>query len=196
MYINSPETRRIAAIAFPEWKGKKIEVRPFIGPMDLASGWSGGTRSDFVMINISTGATAEVPENGTIARRPVGELKSLPINCMLVEHTIFCGTDCGLTIYVNPENLNKFVTGGDDLGLDHHIVLTATANLKSSYAGISNYRFHEASRETGITAERWETAKSFLISNSYLNKAGAITDKGRNARKYNNLFEVKYKNNL
>ena len=61
-------------------------------------------------------------------------------------------------------------------------VTHATCSLKSSYGGVSNYRFHEARRYTGITAERYEAAKASLIARKLLNKAGAVTVEGQNAR--------------
>ncbi|KPL05710.1 hypothetical protein AMJ85_11125, partial [candidate division BRC1 bacterium SM23_51] len=48
------------------------------------------------------------------------------------------------------------------------------------YAGISNYRFHEAHRQTGITLEQWERGKRALIAKKLLNRAGAATNDGRN----------------
>jgi hypothetical protein len=57
----------------------------------------------------------------------------------------------------------------------------ATAGLKSSYGGIPNLRYYESHRRTGITQERWDNAKAACIAAGLLNKAGAITVKGRNA---------------
>lgn len=65
---------------------------------------------------------------------------------------------------------------------DERTVLRYTQSLKSSYAGIKNYRFSESNRETGITLERWDAAKKNLIAGKFLNAVGAITDKGRNIK--------------
>ena len=63
---------------------------------------------------------------------------------------------------------------------DERTVLIATKSLKSSYGGVSNFRFHEANRSTGITLDRYNTAKSTLIGKKLLNAAGAVTIEGRN----------------
>jgi hypothetical protein len=144
------------------------------------------------MINLNTGATAIVPENGSPFTPNIGKLTNLPINCVLGEHVIFCGKDLGVTLYLNEDNITKLLPNNtEELSLDCQIVLTATAMLKSSYAGVGNYRFVSANRDLKITAERWESAKSYLINNKYLNGAGAITDKGRNARKYRDFYSIR-----
>jgi hypothetical protein len=191
IYLNSPETKRVAKLCFPDWNGNKIKLEVFRGPFNLSSYWDGGSRSYYSLINLITGETAMVPENGSLFSPNIGKLTNLPINCVLGEQTIFCGKDLGVTLYLNEENLTKMLPNStEDLSLDCQIVLTATAMLKSSYAGVSNYRFVESRRNLEITAERWENAKSFLINNGYLNKAGAITDNGRNARKYRDFYAI------
>jgi len=63
---------------------------------------------------------------------------------------------------------------------DHEkIVMIATRGLKSSYAGISNYRFHEANKDTGISSDQWDAAKQNLIGKKYINARGALTTLGK-----------------
>lgn len=61
------------------------------------------------------------------------------------------------------------------------VVLVATRSIKPTYGGISNYRFHTARRETGITPDQWDAAKQMLICRGLLKPSTAITDAGRNA---------------
>ena len=86
-----------------------------------------------------------------------------------------------ITIYLNQEDLAPLLPSKQEITEDEKIVLHYTKSLKSTYAGIKNYRFYEANREKGITLERWDRAKNNLISRELLNKRGAITDEGRNA---------------
>jgi hypothetical protein len=99
----------------------------------------------------------------------------------IVCHKVFCGKDMGLTIYVHPSNLAKLLPKPVELTGHEQTVLSYTASLKSSYGGISNYRFHEAHQRTGIILAEWDAAKQSLISKRLLNKRGAITTQGRNA---------------
>ena len=109
------------------------------------------------------------------------ELSELPPGIVLVEHSIFCGRDTGITVHVRPDNLDQLkLPDAPQLTDDERVVLKATG-WKSSYAGIRNYRFVEARRTTGITRERYETAKTALIERKLFNRAGAITNAGRNA---------------
>jgi hypothetical protein len=39
----------------------------------------------------------------------------MPPNVIVVEHSIFCGKDVGITIYVRPANLAKLLPEGGDL---------------------------------------------------------------------------------
>ena len=70
----------------------------------------------------------------------------------------------GITIYVRPENAVGMLPAPIELTWTEQVVLYACRSLKSSYAGISNYRLHEATRETGITGAEYELAKASLIS--------------------------------
>ena len=144
----------------------------------------------------------------------------------MVEHTIFCGKDHGLTFYVHPDSAAKLLPSESvELTPNQKLVLNATASLKSSYNGKDRYenskpygaltrleiqtklaalepimeargnvelksgkrvgeRVAELKGWTYIfpTREEWDLAKAQLMMDGYLNKAGAITTKGRNAR--------------
>lgn len=71
------------------------------------------------------------------------------------------------------------------------MVLAATRGLKSSYAGIKNYRFHAARESTGITEPEWNQAKDACMAKGLLNRAGAISDDGRNAIEWTQLESLK-----
>jgi hypothetical protein len=107
----------------------------------------------------------------------------MPDGCALVEHSIFCGKDSGITIVVRTANAPRLLPPADNgkLTRDQEIVLVATSTYKASYGGVSNFRFREATRQTGITESAWNSAKTSLIDSKHLNKRGAITPKGRNA---------------
>ena len=191
MYINSPEVQQIARIAFPSYSGRKFQVLPFSGPKNIHSYWDGGSRDSYVFVNLNTGKTMEVPENGTFYTAAIGELKELPENVVLVEHSIFCGKDAGVTVFVNKNNLTKMLPAPTEVTNNELIVLVATRSLKSSYGGISNYRFHEARQVTGINLSEWEAARNSCIIKGLLNKSGAITDNGRNVAGSGQLWSMK-----
>lgn len=110
---SAPEVVEVARRAFPDYRGRKFRVAPFDRPRDLISGWDGGTRSQYRVVPLVAGSSAgsfEVPENGTFPLQNDGRkcmLSELPEGLALVQHTIFCGHDIGIIVYVSPANFNS-----------------------------------------------------------------------------------------
>jgi hypothetical protein len=100
-----------------------------------------------------------------------------------VAHSIFCGKDMGLTVYVSPSQLatSNLIPKPSEVSDDEGVVLKYTSHYKNTYGGQTNLRFKEATRSTDITVERWEAAKATLIERGLLRKNGSITPEGRNA---------------
>jgi len=190
-YTNAPEVQEIARVAFPDYNGRKFSVAPFQGPMNLASNWDGGSKMYYALVNLRTMRTAEVPESGTMHTGGAYRITTLPPNMAVVAHSIFMGKDSGITIYVNQENLTKLLPKPDEVSWAEKVVLSATRSLKSSYAGIKDYRFREALKDTGITKQEWDAAKESLVQKKMLNAAGAITNDGKNAIGWTNLSQLK-----
>jgi hypothetical protein len=190
-YTDNPEFKEIALLAFPGYSGRKFKLDTFTGPMNLTSYWDGGSKESYVILNLKTRKSKVVPENGTPYTGKSFRISKLPEGFAVVEHSIFMGKDMGITIFVNPENMAKMLPAPDETPWAEKVVLSATRSLKSSYAGIKDYRFHEAFRDTGITKPEWDKAKESCIQKGLLNKVGAITDKGRNAIGNENLRTLK-----
>lgn len=180
-WVDKPDAfmKKIVAKTF-SYTGKKIKVSNRI-PRDLRSYWDGGSKTSFCFYNLATGETQLVGSNHPFfeADKP-SRLEKLPEGFLLVSHDIFCGKDMGITIYANESDTAKMIEAPQKVSLDEEIVLEATSSLKSSYGGVKNLRFVEARRYTGISEEDWNKAKMSLIQKKLLNKAGAITPKGRN----------------
>lgn len=187
----APEVQEIAKAAFPDYAGKKFSVAAFQGPMNLASHWDGGSRTFYAVVDLNTKRAVEIPQSGTMFDKQTYRMTTLPYNLAVVAHSIFMGKDSGITVYVNPENLTKMLPKQDEVSWAEKVVLSATRSLKSSYAGIPDYRFRQALKETGITKVEWDEAKAKLIVGGFLNKAGAITDKGKNAIGWTDLYKLK-----
>lgn len=182
IHNDSPEVRNIVATAFPEYRGRRFAVEAFQGPMRLSSYWSGGSRDYFAFVNMGVaGLATQVPENGTPFTPAINnELTTLPTNIALVRY--HRGPHEYVTVFVPAENLNRFaLPAAVPLEWAEQVVLAATATYKNSYGGLTNCRFREATRATGIDENQWNLAKATLMAKKLLNAAGAITDAGRNA---------------
>lgn len=147
--------------------------------------WEGGSRDTYRIIELETGRTVEpinhnaAPWNS--ARHDV-EVTLKP-GIAIVEHTIFCGKDLGLTFYIHPDNAAKLLPKPAELTAFELIVLKATASYKSSYGGMDRYEMarRDSPGDSYPTRDEWAAAKQTLINLGMLTKAGAITPKGRNA---------------
>lgn len=97
--------KAILAATYPEYKGRKITVIPATS-YQMMDYWSEGSRhfvKAYALVNgrvAASSSAAQTPWRGEAHARV-----AVPVGILLVEHSIFCGKDCGITIYVNPENL-------------------------------------------------------------------------------------------
>lgn len=191
IFTNDEKVKEIAKVGFPSYNGRIFKISKFEGPMELRSYWDGGSRDYYAIVDLRTMRTAEIPQGGSGHGDVPYKITSLPEGMAVVEHTYFSGKDLGLTVFVGEENMNKLLPSGEnELSWAEKVVLSATRSLKSSYAGIKDYRFREALRNTGITKKEWDEAKQSLISKKMLNAAGAITNDGRNAIGNTNLWAL------
>lgn len=106
---SNPMVKRVLAASFPEWKGRKIKARLWTRPMRLQNYWDGGTRSYYVAIRVSDGAVANFGTDNPFLASAHDEV-DLPAGTLLVEHTIFCGRDAGITIWARTDALDAGVT--------------------------------------------------------------------------------------
>ena len=181
MHVNNEKVKKIAKVAFPDYSGRKFKIEPLNFPIEFSSYWDGGSRNYYVLLRLDNYEILPIENTWS---NPFGRVNipELPYGIILVEHTIFCGKDLGITIFLPKEAFQNFLPVNNDiLSLTEKIILIATRSYKSSYAGVSNYRFHEAKRNfPNLTIDSWEENKLRLISKGYLNRAGAITNSGRN----------------
>jgi hypothetical protein len=103
MDLNDKKTvRAIAKRCYPEYKGRKIRV---VESKDytMRDYWDGGSRDYAKAYELKTGFIAEpkaavhTPWHGA-----ANATFDIPPGVAIVEHTIFCGKDAGITIYVTP----------------------------------------------------------------------------------------------
>jgi hypothetical protein len=181
IYTNDIDVKKVALAAYPDYSGRKFKVVVETSPINVSSYWDGGSNNYFVFLRLDNLKTWEMPGQSINDVKVEGaENVSLIPGMVCVEHTYFCGKDLGITIHVHPENAPKSITEQVELTREEKIVLVFTRSYKNTYAGMSNYRYHEACRSKQISLEQWETAKASLTAKGYLNKYGAITMEGKN----------------
>jgi hypothetical protein len=186
------EALNMVKLVFPDFNKREVSIEEFHGPMRLDSYWDSGSREYWAIINLANKKHKVVPENGTPFSNggKIYRMAVLPKNLAVIKWKK--GGYEYAAIYLNKENMNQLIPQTtEEIPWAERVVLSATRGLKSSYGGVSNYRFVKAREETGITQQEWEAAKASLIGKRFLNAAGAITTDGRNAIGNVNLYNLK-----
>ena len=174
IYTSDKAALAVFKTAYPETNFRSIQVQQFSGPMNLNSYWDSGYRDYFVLVDIATGQVrAHVPQNGTPFDGKNLELSELPSGTALAVHH-YSGVRQSGTLYLNAADITPMLPPPVELTWAERVVLVATRSLKPAF------RFASAQRDTGIRASEWETARAELTRRGYLNRAGAITNEGRN----------------
>ena len=120
----APEVMRIIKAAFPGYKKHSAYLSEFGFGVTINSFWDGGSKAFFVLIDLATLQTKELPtashpyfdlqsasgENqDVIVERGCVTLKRLPEGIALVEGGTFCGKQATAHVYLNPANLTKML---------------------------------------------------------------------------------------
>jgi len=187
------EPNDVPAILKGAYNGKKFQLvvcETVSIPAD-AGLWSGGSRNSYSAIDLNTGEVSPLSFSHTSpwnAERHNADVALSPGKAV-IEHSMFQGKDMGLRFYIHPDNATKFLPVKTELTVFERLVLLATRCFKSSYGGQDRYQMARddynceqiLNGEAYPTREQWNAAKNTLIASGHLNKAGAITVKGRNA---------------
>lgn len=176
------------------YRGREADIQPALQVELSGTYWDGGSRYTYTAVTLGGTVTVDYPHyNPPQFGGPVTDvIVPLASSIVIVRTGTIAGTDAGMTIFGLPDTVAQLATVETVyLSREEKIVLAATRGLKSSYAGQSNYRFHEAKRRTGIDLATWEATKTDCVTKGYLNKAGAITTTGRNAIGRTDLFDLR-----
>lgn len=128
--VRKATVAHLVALAHPGYKGRTFRVSTAGRLMFTNVHWSGGTRSEYRAVRLTDGATAELAV-GTPWDSP-SEWKEvqIPTDVAIVEHTVYCGRDCGIVVHVNPES----ALGRSLLGTSHRAPRIEKRQPDGSYA--------------------------------------------------------------
>ena len=186
---SDPTVDELIRAAFPGLTCQRAEAIVTESVRFYGTNWDEGNRRDYVIVRLVDRQTFRIEEAPFMERSELHEKTyKLPPGFVVVVHVI--GRYEHVEIHTAADNVTRLLPAPTELTEDEEIVLVATRSLKASYGGVSNYRFVEAGRYTGIDLHRWETAKASLIAKKLLNKAGAIIVEGRNACPKHDLFHI------
>jgi hypothetical protein len=112
--VKRAAVRQLVEATFPEYTGLKfrIEAAESVTLYDL--NYSGGTRNQYrgCLIDGTPAKRADHFNQCAPWNNPAeGAIIPLPEGAVIVEHSMFCGSDTGLTFYVNPANMPRLLPG-------------------------------------------------------------------------------------
>jgi hypothetical protein len=104
--LKAKDVPAIIRSAFPNYHGRTYHARVTTQVVMDDAYWSGGTRSQYMGVNLRTGRVAP-PSRGAFGtwldqREPTVQLEP---GLAIVEHARFCGKDLGLIIHVHPDDV-------------------------------------------------------------------------------------------
>ena len=181
MHLHGTEQgiKALVQATYPSYRGRKFTFQTG-EEVSLTGGyWDGGTRSEYVAVDLSTLRTSAAGDLYHASAKGAPTV-SLEPGIAIVEHSIFCGQDMGLTFHIHPNDSPQLIPPVDTVTDHEKIVLEFTGSLKNTYGGRTNIRFTEAAHRYEISQEEWTAAQESLKTSKHLNKAGSITVTGRN----------------
>lgn len=196
--------RNAAALCAASWRGLDV-TGPFTGILSACASWHGFTGRTITLVADDKVTQRQDWDEGSCTKVMVlapsrvqeeeAERTGVILPGTVVAVLRYSRGAPSLSVHALPDTLLSLVPGKDFsapfLKREEKIVLAATRSLKSSYGGVKNYRFVEARRETGISAESWESAVKALQDKGLLRYDRAITPAGRNAIGGAQLWELR-----
>ena len=109
--ITRKQALPIIKATFPDYNGRKIHVEFRENITFYDTNWGGGTKNTYSFVR-ADGAIAHYDAPAPWVNPVEGKRVPLPPDVIVVCHSIFCGQDCGLTIYAHPSLAEKMLSGG------------------------------------------------------------------------------------
>ena len=139
--------------------------------------WDGGSRDTYTIVRLGDNAALSGSDNMSAPWDKTRQDREITLTpgIAVVEHSIFCGKDHGLTFYLHPDNAAKLLPAPVEITAIEKAVLNIITGIKSAYRA-------DEYRRARITPDQVTLAKGRLFDLGLINKAGAVTIQGRNAR--------------
>ena len=110
--VSRKSVKPILDSTFPDYRGHKVRVQ-FAESVTLYDlNWSGGTRNQYASVRVD-GRIGHVSNAAPPWDNPIEGLSvRIPVDTLIVQHSDFCGHDCGITIYAHPSLAPRFLPAG------------------------------------------------------------------------------------
>lgn len=118
MKVRKADVWSIVKQVMPNYTGRKFFLNVADHITFSNTNWCEGTRTYYAAVQLREGGRAQsfaampAPWNNPIEGQTFAILPGVAV----VTNSIFCGHDCGITVYVNPQTAEQ-ITGGKQLAL-------------------------------------------------------------------------------
>ena len=106
--LTTKQASKIVAASFPDYRGRKFTLKFEQRITFWDTNWGGGTRNQYAFVS-SDGRTAILNASAPWVNAIEGQTFDIPADVLVVEHSVFCGKDMGITIYSHPCHLPKWL---------------------------------------------------------------------------------------
>jgi hypothetical protein len=108
--VTKAQVKPIVQATFPNYRGRSFRVEFTETVTFHDTNWGGGSRNTYTAVKMSCGQVAPFPSFSPWDNPIEGKRTELPEDVVVVEHSIFCGQDLGLTFYAHPSR-SRALTG-------------------------------------------------------------------------------------
>ena len=170
----------IPAYLLGHYEGNKLKAEPCtsVTIQSDAGLWSGGSRERYIAVELISGKMIALPDQDSAPWDSNRTTREIPLKpgFAILRTSVFCGKNMGLTYYIHPDDIVKLVPKNTDSEL-----CAVEKRVLRIIDGYKSFARNDEFRRAGIELGEADAIKARLISLGLLNKAGAITVKGRNA---------------
>lgn len=106
------DVEAIVRATFPDYRGRKFKVAATESATLHDLNWSGGSRSQYRSCTVTGHPIGSADRFNRLApwdHQAEGARVPVPPGAVLVRHSMICGKDTGLTIYVNPADMPRLI---------------------------------------------------------------------------------------
>lgn len=107
--ITKAQASPIVSKTFPDYSGRKFKLVFAEKVWFHDTNWDGGSKNTYEAVR-ADGTTAKLYVPAPWINPVEGSDIELPVDVLIVEHSVFCGKDCGITIYAHPSHRPKILT--------------------------------------------------------------------------------------
>lgn len=181
MYTEDQTIIKLAKRYAPEGFNKRqVQVTPAEEVSLTGMNWSGGYKTGYVAVNLSSGDSEGFPDPEWNAVYQLRKVK-MRAGIAIIAYQ-WAGLSKFVEVYLHPSNVVQQVEHSQELTANQLAILFCTRVYKNTYGGETDLRRKEAGRAGyRLSPEAWRAEQDTLCKLGYLDRRGSLTTKGKNA---------------